>query len=55
MIVGILGFLLVLTTLAGEPLEMVSEFMMYLTFSAIFLYMFLGPFSKGKVDEYIEV
>jgi len=53
-IVGILGFLLVITTLAGEPLEMVSEFMMYLTFSAIFLYMFLGPFSKGKVDEYIE-
>jgi len=54
MIVGVLGFLLVTTTLAGEPLEMVSEFMMYLTFSAIFLYMFLGPFSKGKVDEYIE-
>ena len=53
-IVGVLGFLLVITTLAGEPLEIVSEFMMYLTFSAIFLYMFLGPFSKGKVDEYIE-
>ena len=53
-IVGILGFLLVITTFAGESLELVSEFMMYLTFSAIFLYMFLGPFSKGKVDEFIE-
>ena len=54
LIVGILGFLLVITTLAGEPLEMVSEFMMYLTFASVFLYMFLGPFSKGKVDEFIE-
>jgi hypothetical protein len=53
-VVGTLGFLLVITTVAGEMLEIVSEFMMYLTFAAVFLYMFLGPFSQGKVEEYIE-
>ncbi len=54
LIVGTLGFALVITTIASEPLEQASEFMMYLTFAAVFLYMFLGPFSKGKVEEYIE-
>ena len=52
-IVGILGFLLVITTFAGEPLEMVSEFMMYLTFSASILYQYLGPFAKGSPVESI--
>ncbi len=54
LIVGMLGFALVITTIAGEPLELASEFMMYLTFAAVFLYMFLGPFSMGKVEGYIE-
>ncbi|MCK4970989.1 MAG: hypothetical protein KAS77_10685, partial [Thermoplasmata archaeon] len=55
MMTGILGFLLVVTVLLGEPLQMVSEFMMYLTFSATILYQYLGPFAKGsKVKNIIE-
>lgn len=55
MMTGVLGFLLVVTVLLGEPLQMVSEFMMYLTFSASILYQYLGPFAKGsKVKNIIE-
>ena len=55
MVTGVLGFLLVVTVLLGEPLQLVSEFMMYLTFSASILYQYLGPFAKGsKVESIIE-
>jgi CDP-diacylglycerol--serine O-phosphatidyltransferase len=54
-VTGVLGFLLVLTVLWGESLEQVSEFLMYLTFSATILYQYLGPFAKGSpVEEIIE-
>ena len=53
MVTGVLGFLLVVTVLLGEPLQLVSEFMMYLTFSASILYQYLGPFAKGSPVESI--
>ncbi len=54
-VTGVLGFLLVVTVLWGEPLELVSEFLMYLTFSATLLYQYLGPFAKGSpVEDIIE-
>ena len=54
LVVGVLGFMLVITRMAGERLHLVSEFLMYLTFMAMVLYIVLGPMSKGKVEEYIE-
>lgn len=54
-VTGVLGFTLVITVLWGEPLHLVSEFMMYLTFSATILYQYLGPFAKGSpVEDIIE-
>ena len=55
MIVGVLGFLLVITTLAKEHLGLVSDFMMYLTFTSVILYQYLGPLTKGtRAEEVIE-
>lgn len=55
MIVGVLGLLLVITTLAKDHIGIVSEFMMYLTFTAVILYQYLGPLAKGtKAEEVIE-
>jgi CDP-diacylglycerol--serine O-phosphatidyltransferase len=54
-VTGLLGLTLVITVLWGEPLHPVSEFLMYLTFSATILYQYLGPFAKGSpVEEIIE-
>jgi CDP-diacylglycerol--serine O-phosphatidyltransferase len=56
-VTGVLGFLLVITVLAGDTdtMELASEFMMYLTFSATILYQYLGPFAKGsRVVDIIE-
>ena len=55
MVTGVLGFLLVLTVLWGETLQLVSEFMMYLTFASNIMYQYLGPFAKGsRVEPLIE-
>ncbi len=55
MVTGVLGFLLVLTVLWGDDLQLVSEFMMYLTFASNILYQYLGPFAKGsRVEPLIE-
>jgi CDP-diacylglycerol--serine O-phosphatidyltransferase len=55
LVVGVLGLLMVITTLVGESLELVSEFMMYLTYTAVILYICLGPFAKGsKLEDVIE-
>ena len=54
-VTGVLGFLLVVAVLWGEPLEMASEFLMYLTFSATILYQYLGPLVKGSpVEDIVE-
>jgi CDP-diacylglycerol--serine O-phosphatidyltransferase len=54
-VTGILGLLLVITVLLGDEFQWLSEFMMYLTFSASILYQYLGPFAKeSKVKEIIE-
>jgi CDP-diacylglycerol--serine O-phosphatidyltransferase len=54
-ITGFLGLLLVITVLWGEPLDVASEFLMYLTFSATILYQYLGPFVKDSpVEEIVE-
>jgi CDP-diacylglycerol--serine O-phosphatidyltransferase len=55
LVTGALGFMLVVTVLAGEPLELAAEFLMYLTFSATILYQYLGAFAKGsKMQDIIE-
>jgi CDP-diacylglycerol--serine O-phosphatidyltransferase len=52
--VGALGLLMVITVLIGT-VDWISEFMMYLTFSASILYQYLGPFAKGSpVEDIIE-
>jgi CDP-diacylglycerol--serine O-phosphatidyltransferase len=52
--VGALGLLMVVTVLIGT-VDWISEFMMYLTFSASILYQYLGPFAKGSpVEDIIE-
>jgi CDP-diacylglycerol--serine O-phosphatidyltransferase len=54
-VTGVLGLLLVVTVLMGEEFLWLAEFMMYLTFSASTLYLFLGPFAKGSpVEDIIE-
>ena len=53
--VGVLGLLLVVTTLAADGLAWVSEYLMYLTFTAVLLYQFLGPITPWVRKRYMDI
>lgn len=54
MTVGVLGLLVIASTLAGDSLEQVSEFLIYLTFTAALMYQYLGPFTERVRDRFID-
>ena len=54
LVIGVLGLLLVVTTLAADGLAWVSEFLMYLTFTAVIMYQFLGPFTPRMLKRFVD-
>jgi CDP-diacylglycerol--serine O-phosphatidyltransferase len=54
MTVGVLGLLVIVTTLLGDSLELISDFLIYLTFTAVMMYQYLGPFTERVRERYID-
>ena len=54
LIVGILGFLLITTTLVGGPVEWFSEYLTYLTFTGVLMYQYIGGFTEAIKERYID-
>ncbi len=52
--VGVMGFLLITTRLIGGPLEWFSEYLLYLTFTGVVMYQYVGPFAEALKERYID-
>jgi CDP-diacylglycerol--serine O-phosphatidyltransferase len=54
LVVGVLGFLLITTTLIGGPLEWFSEYLTYLTFTGVLMYQYIGGFTEALKERFID-
>jgi CDP-diacylglycerol--serine O-phosphatidyltransferase len=54
LVVGVLGFLLIATTLIAGPLEWFSEYLMYLTFTGVLMYQYVGGFTEALKERFID-
>jgi phosphatidylserine synthase len=52
LVVGVMGFLLITTTLIKGPLEWFAEYLTYLTFTGVLMYQYIGGFTEALWDRY---